>query len=107
MDIKELLAYVVEKRGSDLHLSSGMPPMYRVDGDLLRFKNAEPIANDKLLEMLKTVIPDRLLSTVGENDLDFSLELHSMARCRVNVFQQLNGISAAFRIIPLAIINAT
>lgn len=103
MDIKELLAYVVEQRGSDLHLSSGMPPLYRVDGDLLRFKNAEPLTNAKLLEKLKAIIPEKLLPTVEDHDLDFSLELPNMARCRVNVFQQLNGISAAFRIIPLAI----
>jgi len=103
VDIKKLLAYVVEQRGSDLHLSSDMPPMYRVDGDLLRFKDAKPIANDKLLEMLKAIIPGKLLPTINDHDLDFSLELPNMARCRVNVFQQLNGISAAFRIIPLAI----
>lgn len=103
VDIKELLTYVIEQRGSDLHLSSGMPPMYRVDGDLLRFEDAEPIANNKLLEMLKTIIPDKLLPTIGNRDLDFSFALPNMARCRVNVFQQLNGISAAFRIIPLAV----
>lgn len=103
MDIKELLAYVVKEHGSDLHLSSGMPPMYRIDGDLRRFKDAQPISSSKLVEMLKTIIPGRLLPTMEDHDLDFSLELPNMARCRVNVFQQLNGISAAFRIIPLAI----
>lgn len=103
MDIKELLTYVVERSGSDLHLSSNMPPMYRVDGDLMRFEGADPIPGNKLLKMLETIVPDKLLPTIEDHDLDFSLALPGIARYRVNIFQQMHGVSAVFRIIPLAI----
>lgn len=103
MDVKKLLSYVIEHRGSDLHLSAGMPPMYRVDGDLQRFEDTTPLTNSKLFEMLKAVVPAKLLSSAENTELDFSLDLSDVARCRVNVFQQLNGISAVFRIIPVAV----
>ena len=103
MDVKKLLSYVVEKRGSDLHLSADMPPLYRLDGDLEQFPDTGPISNSKLSEMLKAVVPPKLLSSIESDELDFSLELPNLARCRVNVFQQLHGIGAVFRIIPLAI----
>lgn len=103
MNIKELLTYVVKQRGSDLHLSSGMPPIYRIDGDLLRFEGVNSITNDELLKELKVIIPTRLLHVMNNHDLDFSFDLYDIARCRVNIFQQINGISAAFRIIPLII----
>jgi len=102
-DIKKLLTYVIEHRGSDLHLVSGMPPMYRVDGDLQRFEDLAPLTHEKLKEELKTVIPEKLFSAIENSELDFSLDLPKVARCRVNVFQQLNGVSAVFRIIPLEI----
>lgn len=103
MDIKKLLTYVIEHRGSDLHLAADMPPLYRVDGDLLRFEDTAPIENGKLQEMLKTVIPTKLFSPTENNELDFSLDLPNVARCRVNIFQQMNGISAVFRLIPLTV----
>jgi len=103
VDVKKLLAYVIERKGSDLHLAAGMPPMYRVDGDLQQFEKAAPFTNEKLLELLKDVVPNKLFSLIGNTELDFSLNLPEVARCRVNIFQQLNGISAVFRIIPLDI----
>jgi len=103
-DISKLLLYVAEHHGSDLHLSSGMPPMYRVDGDLLPFENIAPISSNKILEMLKAITPPKLLfSSEENNEFDFSLDLPDVARCRVNIFQQMNGMSAVFRIVPLTV----
>ncbi|CAL7964133.1 Type IV pilus retractation ATPase PilT [Gammaproteobacteria bacterium] len=104
VDVKKLLIRIVERRGSDLHLSSGMPPMCRVDGDLLPLENTAPIFNNELLEMLKAIVPPKLLLSPEENnELDFSLDLPDVARCRVNIFQQMNGVSAVFRIVPLTV----
>jgi twitching motility protein PilT len=102
-NIETLLTYVIDNHGSDLHLSAGMPPLYRLHGDLKVFPNAASIPNEKLQEMLKLIIPAKLLSSLEINELDFSFELHNVARCRVNVFQQLRGVSAVFRIIPLIV----
>ncbi|MEI8055479.1 MAG: type IV pilus twitching motility protein PilT [bacterium] len=102
--MRKLLTHVAGHHGSDLHLSSGMPPMYRVDGDLLPFENIEPISSNELLEMLKAILPSKSLFSPEENsELDFSLDLPSIARCRVNIFRQMKGMSAAFRIVPLTV----
>ena len=104
MDIKCLLTYVVDHHGSDLHLSSGMFPICRIDGDLCRIEKHAVIENKQLLEMLKEIVPPKLFNLLQENrEIDFSFDLPNVARCRVNVFQQLNGVSAVFRIIPLSI----
>ena len=104
MNIEDFLNYVVDRQGSDLHLSSGMPPICRIDGDLHYIEKQNALENSKLLAMLKTVIPPKLFTLLlDNNEIDFSYNLPNVARCRVNAFQQLNGVSAVFRIIPLVI----
>jgi twitching motility protein PilT len=104
MDIRDLLVEVYEKNGSDLHLSAGVSPMYRLDGELLKFENYPAISDSDLKAMLKKIMPDELSVLLDnkeeKHDADFSFEFSKNARCRANVFKQLNGIGAAFRIIP-------
>jgi len=105
MDIKNLLSYAVEHHASDLHLSSGMPPLIRVDGDLQPIENEAVIEHEVLLESLKKVLPPQRYTDLTENlEVDLSLSVSGLdARFRVNVFFQLRGVSAAFRIIPMKI----
>jgi twitching motility protein PilT len=105
MDIKNLLSYAIEHNASDLHLSSGMPPLIRVDGDLKPIENEAVIKHEVLLESLKKVLPPQHYADLTENfSVDLSLSIPELdARFRVNVFFQLRGVSAAFRIIPLKI----
>ena len=105
MDIKNLLSYAVEHHASDLHLSSGMPPLIRVDGDLKPIENETVIEHEVLLESLKKVLPPQRYTDLTENlEVDLSLSVSGLdARFRVNVFFQLRGVSAAFRIIPMKI----
>lgn len=100
MDISELLAFTVKQGASDLHISAGLPPMIRVDGELRRINL--PILDSKQAR-------DLLYETMNDNhkrvyetdlDVDFSFEIPGMARFRANVFHQNRGGAGAFRVIP-------
>lgn len=105
MNIKNLLSYAIEHHASDLHLSSGMLPLIRVDGDLKPIENEAMLEHEVLLESLKKVLPPKRYTDLTENfEVDLSLSVAGLdARFRVNVFFQLRGVSAAFRIIPMKI----
>ena len=97
MDIAELLAYSVKNKASDLHLSSGLPPMIRVDGDIRRL-NVPALGNMQLTELIYSVMSDHQRRDF-EHDLevDFSYEVPGLARFRVNCFHKDGGVGGAFR----------
>ncbi len=100
LDISELLAFTVKNKASDLHISSGEPPMIRIHGDMNRIK-VPPIDARRVQGMLYDVMNDEQRKIYEENlELDFSFSLGDVARFRVNVFRQSRGMSAAFRVIP-------
>ena len=73
MDIAELLAYSVKNKASDLHLSSGLPPMIRVDGDVRRL-NVPPLENKQLVELLYSTMNDHQRRDYeAELEVDLSL----------------------------------
>ncbi len=100
MDISELLAFTYNKKASDLHLSSGLPPLIRVDGDIKRI-NVDPLDERTVHTMLYDIMNDRQQKNFEEFlETDFSFEIPNIARFRVNVFHQQRGPSAVFRTIP-------
>ncbi len=100
MDISELLAFAHKKGASDLHLSSGLPPLIRVDGEIRRI-NVDPLGDRTVHAMLYDIMNDSQQKNFEEFlEHDFSFELPNIARFRVNVFNQQRGPSAAFRTIP-------
>lgn len=103
MDIAELLAFAVKNKASDLHLSSGLPPMIRVDGDL-RQLNVPAIENQQLTELLYSTMNDQQRRDFEANlECDFSYAVPGLARFRVNCFHNDRGVGGAFRTIPMAI----
>ncbi|MGA0264599.1 MAG: type IV pilus twitching motility protein PilT [Lysobacterales bacterium] len=105
MDIAELLAYSVKNKASDLHLSSGLPPMIRVDGDVRRL-NVPPLENKQLIELLYSTMNDHQRRDYeAELEVDFSYEVPGMARFRVNCFHKDGGVAAVFRTIPITILT--
>ncbi len=103
MDIAELLAYSVKNKASDLHLSSGLPPMIRVDGDIRRL-NVPALSNQQLIELLYSTMNDHQRRDFEANlEVDFSYSVPSLARFRVNCFHKDGGVGAAFRTIPMAV----
>lgn len=100
MHINELLQTTLDHNASDLHLSSGVPPIIRVDGDL-QYLSSVPLTDAELRTMVDTILNEQqqqILAKVWEIDLAYALQ--SKARFRINVFHQERGISAAFRPIP-------
>ncbi len=103
MDIAELLAYSVKNKASDLHLSSGLPPMIRVDGDIRRL-NVPALGRMQLSELLYSTMNDQQRRDFeADLEIDFSYEVAGLARFRVNCFHKDQGVGAAFRTIPMAV----
>lgn len=99
-DMRELLYYLHEEGGSDLHLSIGVPPSIRVHGELVR-TTFETITAEKSRFLLFSLMNDNQKKEFNERmELDFSYEVPDCARFRVNVFMQKNGMAGVFRIIP-------
>ncbi|MDR2711405.1 MAG: type IV pilus twitching motility protein PilT [Burkholderiales bacterium] len=100
MDITELLAFAVKNNASDLHLSSTLPPMIRVHGDIRRV-NVPPLTHEEVYAMVYDIMSDSVRKEYEERlECDFSFEIPNLARFRVNAFTQLHGASVAFRPIP-------
>ncbi|MBI4005727.1 MAG: type IV pilus twitching motility protein PilT [Gammaproteobacteria bacterium] len=100
MDIGELLAFGVKNGASDLHLSAGLPPMIRVDGDIRRI-NVPPLDHKDVHDMVYDIMNDKQRKDYEEFwECDFSFEVPKLARFRVNAFNQNRGAGAVFRTIP-------
>ena len=105
MDITQLLAFSVKNKASDLHLSSGLPPMIRVHGDVRRI-NVEPLEHKQVHEMVYDIMNDSQRKAYEETlECDFSFEIQGLARFRVNAFNQNRGAGAVFRTIPSKILT--
>lgn len=103
MDIAELLAFAVKNKASDLHLSSGLPPMIRVDGDLRRL-DLPALENQQLTELLYSTMNDHQRRDFEANlENDYSYVVPGLARFRVNCFHHDRGVGGAFRTIPVAV----
>ena len=105
MDITELLAFSVEHNASDLHLSTGMPPAIRVDGDI-RKVNIPALEDKDVNALVYDIMTDRQRKEYEEMlEVDFSFEIPNLARFRVNAFNQNRGPAAVFRTIPSKILS--
>src|SRR6187401_3798174 len=105
MDISELLAFVVKNKASDLHLSSGLPPMIRVHGDVRRI-NVPPMEHKEVHGMVYDIMNDGQRKFYEENlECDFSFAVPNLARFRVNAFVQQRGAAAVMRTIPSKILS--
>jgi len=100
MDITELLAFSVQHKASDLHLSAGVPPLIRVDGDVRRL-NVPPLTHKDVHALVYDIMTDKQRKEYEERlEADFSFEVPGLARFRVNAFVQNRGAAAVFRTIP-------
>src|SRR4030081_3928121 len=105
VDIAQLLAFAVKNNASDLHLSSGVPPMIRVDGDMKRI-NMPPLSHKEVHSMVYDIMNDKQRKAYEEFfETDFSFEIPKLARFRVNAFNQNRGAGAVFRTIPSRVLS--
>jgi len=105
MDITQLLAFGVEQGASDCHLSSGEPPMIRIDGELKKLDNPA-LTKEQVHALVYDIMNDVQRRVFEEtHECDFSFELGKVARFRVNVFLQRKGEGAVFRTIPTKVMS--
>jgi len=105
MDIAELLAFSVKHEASDLHLSAGLPPMIRVDGDIRRI-NVPALEHKVVHGLVYDIMNDKQRKDYEEFlETDFSFEIPGLARFRVNAFNQERGAGAVFRTIPSKVLT--
>ncbi len=105
MDISELLAFSQKNKASDLHISAGLPPMIRVDGDMKRI-NLPVLDSETVLKMILDIMNDNQRKSYEERlEVDFSFEIPNVARFRVNAFNQDRGPAAVFRTIPSVVLS--
>lgn len=105
MDITELLAFSAKQGASDLHLSAGLPPMIRVDGDIRRI-NLPAMEHKQVHSLIYDIMNDRQRKDFEEFlETDFSFEVPGIARFRVNAFNHNRGAGAVFRTIPSKVLT--
>jgi twitching motility protein PilT len=94
-----------EQKASDLHMSSGNPPILRINGEMQRV-DYPPLENDDLKQMLYEIAPEYKIKVFEEcGDVDFGYEIPGLSRFRVNFFNQKNGVAAVFRQIPSKVLS--
>lgn len=105
MDISDLLTFSVKNKASDLHLSSGLPPMIRVHGDIRKI-NLPAMDHAEVHRMLYDIMNDTQRKVFEDKlECDFSFEIPELARFRVNAFNQQRGAGAVFRTIPSKVLT--
>ncbi len=105
MDITELLSFSVQQKASDLHITAGMPPMIRVDGEIRRIK-MNALEDKEVQTLIYDIMSDKVRKDYEDNwEADFSFEVPGLARFRVNAFNQNRGAAAVFRTIPSDILS--
>jgi twitching motility protein PilT len=104
--IDQFLRVLAEQNGSDLHLTTGAPPMMRLHGHLQPFKFRELQAKDMETLIYEIMDEDWRMRFLDSKDFDFAYEIEGVARFRVNVYWQRKGLGAVFRTIPSTILTA-
>ncbi|MDV6377230.1 type IV pilus twitching motility protein PilT [Sporosarcina sp. GW1-11] len=101
--IDQLLTEAFNSKASDIHLTVGVPPIFRIHGDLKRYGEI-PLTPDDTERIVFQTIPEKMLAAFKEaGQIDYSYEIAGVSRFRVNAFQQRGSISLAFRTIPTKI----
>ncbi len=107
MDITELLNFAVNNQASDLHLSAGLPPMMRVDGEIQTI-NQSVLDHQTLQALIEQITTEQQRRDYQQQlEIDFSFALPDVARFRVNLFNQNRGSAAVFRVIPSVVQSLT
>lgn len=100
MDISNLLEIALEAGASDLHLSSGLPPILRIDGEIQN-TTLPPLEESQIKRLVYGLMSDRQIGLFEKNaEIDLAWQIPKHARFRINIFRQHRGITAVFRTIP-------
>ncbi len=104
MTLNDILGMALKANTSDIHLKAGLPPVFRIDGNLRPLPKAPRLTADQVRDMCESIMNDRQRATFEElNEVDLAYGVPGLGRFRANVFMQRNSISAVFRAIPFKI----
>jgi twitching motility protein PilT len=99
--IEVLLDEVIKKKGSDLHIQVGLPPMLRVDGSLTPVTGADPLTEEAVESLVFAILDeDQKQILLKDKEFDFSFAYGDLGRFRVNAFHERGNMAAALRLIP-------
>lgn len=99
--IEILLEEIVRRNASDLHIQVGLPPMMRLDGELLPFTGYQPLTPDQVQQLVYTIIDDEQKKILQKDkEFDFSFAFGDLGRFRVNAFHERGNLAASLRLIP-------
>src|SRR5580704_15575356 len=103
INLPALLKTMVDQDASDLHITVGVPPEFRIQGKMVKVKT-DPMTNQDTKELCYSVLTDAQKSEFEKNlEIDFSFGIKDIARFRGNLFFQRGGVAGVFRRIPLVI----
>jgi len=101
LKLDKIFRTALEYKASDIYITTGSKPILRINGDLVRIKEHEPLSKKLAEEYLLEIMNEQQKKKFQKSlDLDFSIDIESIARFRVNMFVQREGIGAIFRVIP-------
>ncbi|SDZ79581.1 twitching motility protein PilT [Desulfuromusa kysingii] len=104
MNLNDILGMALKSNTSDIHLKAGLPPVYRIDGNLRPLPKAPRLTAEGVRNMCVAIMNERQLATFEEaNEVDLAYGVPGLGRFRANVFMQRNSVSAVFRAIPFKI----
>jgi len=104
-NLHQLLKAMIEKGGSDLHVTTGSPPQLRIDGKLNPLK-MPPLSPPETKQLCYSILTDAQKHRFEENnDLDLSFGVRGLSRFRANIFTQRGAVAGAFRAIPYKIMS--
>jgi len=103
MQITDLLREMADRNGSDLHLRVGSPPIFRINGRLVR--SSHPVLSSKETERIGFSLLNEKQKQIFEekHECDLSYAIEGLARFRINIFLQRGTIHVAFRLVPFAV----
>lgn len=101
-----LLRRLVAEGGSDLHISGGQKPRWRIDGEMLEMTDTQPLGPEEVYSLLEPVMEERSKKHFADdNDADFAYAIAGVARFRVNLFRDKGGAGAVMRVIPAKVLT--
>ena len=104
MDLNEILKIALKGGASDIHLKSGLPPMFRLDGALVPLKNGERMMPEEIQKMAVAIMNPLQKQRFEETrEVDLAYGIAGLGRFRVNVFQQRGTVGIVFRVIPFGV----
>ncbi|TFZ40679.1 type IV pilus twitching motility protein PilT [Soehngenia longivitae] len=100
MEIEEIVLEGIQRKASDIHITVGIPPTFRIDGELVSFGNKKLYPEDTEYLVKQTMNELQFEKFIETGEYDFSYSIQGMSRFRVNAYKQRGSFGMALRIIP-------